>query len=213
MVSTRIGMKKRARQSHTCQCSLDELLLIAGNLAKIMDFLDTLWAKLNLGCEKVDSLVLVERAFHECRLNNSLLTLRCLQQTLCESGAGHSHGEGGGASTILGLDNLITTKLNAVDKSIELISCDVGMARLRDQWHDGDSRVTTNHRDVLIGGVTALDLRDESGGTDDIEGGDTKETLGVVDTLGLEDLADNGDGGVDLYSCQRGQVFDARMGN
>lgn len=64
-------MKKRARQSHTCQCSLDELLLIAGNLAKIMDFLDTLWAKLNLGCEKVDSLVLVERAFHECRLNNS----------------------------------------------------------------------------------------------------------------------------------------------
>jgi hypothetical protein len=60
--------------------------------------------------------------------------------------------------------------------------------------------VASNDGDSLIGGVGALDLRDEAGSTDDVEGGDTEQALGVVDTLGLEDLRDNGDGGVDLYS-------------
>jgi hypothetical protein len=58
--------------------------------------------------------------------------------------------------------------------------------------------VTTNHGDVLVGRVGPLDLGDEAGGTDDIEGGDTEEALGVVDTLALEDLGADGDGGVDL---------------
>jgi hypothetical protein len=59
--------------------------------------------------------------------------------------------------------------------------------------------VATDDGDVLAGGVGALQLGDEAGSADDIEGGDTEEALGVVDTLGLEDLGGDGDGGVDLW--------------
>lgn len=180
--------------------------------AEIMDLLDTFWAKLDLGCEEVDSLILVERAFHKGRLDDTLLTLRSLQQTLCKSGTSHCHGESCRTSTILGLDDLITTELDAVDKSIELLPCDVGMARLRDQWHNGDAGVATNDCDVLVGGVGSLDLRDESRGTDNIQGSDTEETLGVVDTLGLEDLANDRNGGVDLCSCQWSQEIGEGVG-
>jgi hypothetical protein len=58
--------------------------------------------------------------------------------------------------------------------------------------------VTADNGNVLAGGVGALDLGDEAGGTDNVEGGDTEETLGVVDTAGLVDLGNDGDGGVDL---------------
>ena len=60
--------------------------------------------------------------------------------------------------------------------------------------------MTTDNGDVLAGGVAVLDLGDEAGGADDVEGGDTEEALGIVDALGLEDLGGDGDGGVDLFS-------------
>ena len=69
---------------------------------------------------------------------------------------------------------------------------------MREEGNDGRAGVATDDGDVLVGGVGALDLGDETGSTDDVEGGDTKEALGVVDTLGLEDLGADGDGGVDL---------------
>lgn len=58
--------------------------------------------------------------------------------------------------------------------------------------------MATDNGDGLVGGVGLLDLGDEARGTDDVKGGDTEETLGVVDTAGLVDLRDDGDGGVDL---------------
>jgi hypothetical protein len=58
--------------------------------------------------------------------------------------------------------------------------------------------VATDDGDVLVGGVGTLELRDEARGADDVEGGDTEKTLGVVDTLSLEDLGRDGNGGVDL---------------
>jgi len=60
--------------------------------------------------------------------------------------------------------------------------------------------VATDDGDVLVGGVGALELGDEAGGADDVEGGDTEETLRVVDTPGLEDLGRDRDGGVDLLA-------------
>jgi hypothetical protein len=48
--------------------------------------------------------------------------------------------------------------------------------------------VTTDDGDFLLGRVGVLDLGDESRGTDNVKRSDTKEPLGVVDTLGLEDL-------------------------
>ena len=60
--------------------------------------------------------------------------------------------------------------------------------------------MATNDGDSLIGGVGALDLRDEARGTDDVKGGDTEQTLGVVDVAGLVDLGNDGNGGVDLFN-------------
>jgi hypothetical protein len=68
---------------------------------------------------------------------------------------------------------------------------------LRQERDDGDARVTTDNSDLDILGVRALDLRDETRGTDDIKGGDTIETLGVEDTSLLQGLGKDGDSGVD----------------
>lgn len=73
------------------------------------------------------------------------------------------------------------------------------MVGLGDQRNDGGTRVTTNDRNELVGRVGLLDLRDEARGTDNVQGGNTEDALGVVDTLRLEDLSNNGDGGVDLF--------------
>jgi hypothetical protein len=64
--------------------------------------------------------------------------------------------------------------------------------------------VTTDNCDVLIRRIGPLYLRDEAGGTDNIERGHTKQALGIVDTLGLEDFGGNRDGGVDLRVNQYG---------
>ena len=54
-----------------------------------------------------------------------------------------------------------------------------------------------NNRNVLIGRIRGLVLRDETACADDIEGCDTEETLGVVCAFGFEDFGANRDGTVD----------------
>lgn len=71
------------------------------------------------------------------------------------------------------------------------------MLALGEKGDDGDTGVTTDDGDGLISGVGLLDLGDEAGSADDIEGGDTEEALGVVDAGLLEDLSNDGDGAVD----------------
>ena len=160
-----------------------------------MDLLDTAWAELDLGGEEINTLVLVERGVNEGWLRNALLALRSLEQRLGEASTGHGHGEGGGSGTVLGLDDLITTELNAVQESS--IADKVSVLALGEEGDDGDTGVSTNDGDGLISGVGLLDLGDEAGCADDIEGGDTEEALGVVDALLLEDLSNDGDGAVD----------------
>jgi len=121
------------------------------------------------------------------------------ENLLGESETGVSHGQGGGTSTILGLDNLVTAKLDAVHEGIVLVVGDRDRRRgLAEERNNGLTRVTTNDGDGQLLGVSpASDLGNEGLGTDDVEGGDTKETLGVEDALGLEDLGRDGDGRVD----------------
>lgn len=155
----------------------------------------TLWAKLDLGGEEINALVLVEWGLNEGWLNNTLLALGSLQQRLGEAGTGHGHGEGSGARTILGLDDLITTELDAVEEG--RVADEVGVLALGEEWHDGDAGVAADDGDVLVSRVGVLELGDEAGGADDVEAGDTEEALWVVDALGLEDLGDDWDGRVD----------------
>lgn len=186
--------------SLTSQAGLQQRFLVFGDFAHLVDLLNTVGPELNPGGEEVDSLILEQRAVDKCGLDHPLLALSRLQQALGKAGTSHGHRESRGACTILGLDDFVTTKLDAVDKAVKLLASDVGVARLRKQWHNGDARVATNYGDVLIGGVGPLDFGDESRGTDNVEGGDTKQTLGVVDSLALVDLGADGDGRVDLVS-------------
>lgn len=167
-------------------------------LADRVDLLNTVGAELDLGRKELHALVLVQRAVDEGRLNNARLALRSLEQALSEASTSHSHGEGSRTSTILGLDHLITTELDAVDQVVELLAGDIGVPRLGDQRNDGDAGVATDDGDVLVGRVGFLDLGDEAGGADNVKGSDAEETLGVVDALALEYLGNDGNGGVDL---------------
>jgi hypothetical protein len=174
---------------------LKQVLLDSVNLTDGQDLLNTLGTKLDLGGEEVDALVLVKGRVDKGRLNDALLALGSAEDGVSHAGTGHSHGQGSGTRTILGLDDLITAKLDALDEVS--VGGQVGVVALAEERHDGHARVAADNGDVLVLGVGALDLGDEAAGTDDIEGGDTEEGLGVVDTTGLEDLGADGDGGVD----------------
>jgi hypothetical protein len=176
---------------------VEELLLVVGDLADGVDLLNTVGAELNVGGEVVTALVLEQRRVDEGRLDDVLLALSSLEERLGETGTSHGHGESGRASTVLGLDDLVTTELDAADVVLELLALEV-VAGLGEEGNDGGTGVTANDGDVLGGGVGVLDLGDEARGTDNVEGGDTEEALGVVDALGLEDLGGDGNGGVDL---------------
>lgn len=177
------------------QAGLKHLLLVGIEAAEGQDLLDTVGAELDLGGEEVDALVLVQRGVDKGGLDNALLALSGAEEGFGHAGTGHGHGQGGGAGTVLGLDNLVTTELDALDEVS--VGGELGVAGLAEEGDDGHAGVATDNGDVLIGGVGALELGDEAGGTDDVKGGDTKQALGVVDSTGLEDLGADGDGGVD----------------
>lgn len=185
--------------SKVLEADVEELLLVVGDLADGVDLLNTVGAELDVGGEVLDALVLVEGRVDEGGLDDVLLALGGLEEGFGEAGTGHGHGEGGGTGTVLGLDDLVTAKLDAVDVLFKLLAGE-GVAGLREQGNNGGSGVAADNGDVLVGRVGVLDLGDEAGGADDVEGGDTEEALGVVDTLGLEDLGGDGDGGVDLHT-------------
>ena len=106
----------------TSQASLQQTFLIGSQFANGVDLLDAIGTELNFGGEEVNTLILIERAVDEGRLNHGTLALSSLEQALSEASTGHSHGQSGGSSTILGLDDLVTTKLNAVDQIVELLA-------------------------------------------------------------------------------------------
>ena len=187
------------------QADIEELLLVVGDLADGVDLLNTVGAELDVGSEVLAALVLEEGRVDESGLDDVLLALGSLEQRLGEAGTGHGHGEGGRARTVLSLDDLVTAKLDAVDVAVELLAREV-VAGLGEEGNDGGAGVASDDGDVLVGGVGVLELRDETRCTDDVEGGDTEETLGVVDTLGLEDLGGDGDGRVDLRVSTTGPI-------
>jgi hypothetical protein len=189
------GMCGRTNLLQVRQASFQELLLLRSQLANLEDLLRTVRAELHLRGEEVDALVLVQWALNEGRLNDTLLALGSLQQALGETGTSHGHRQSGGSSAILSLNDLVTTELHTLEQGG--VADQVRVGGLREERNDGDTGVTTNNGDVLIDGVGALELAHESRGTNDIQGGDTEETLGVVDTGLLEDLSDDRDGAVD----------------
>lgn len=160
-----------------------------------MDLLDTVGAEGDLGGEELDAVLLEQRRVNVGALGDGL-ALETLDQRASEASTGEGHGQSGGTSTILGLDNLVTAELDAVDQLVVSLTLDVGVVALGEQGHNGVTRVATDDGDLLVAGVGALELGNEAGGADNVEGGDTEQALGVVDALVLENLTNNGDGRV-----------------
>lgn len=189
----------------TLNASLEQLLLVLINVLQNVDkLLSTVWSKLNWDGEEVktsgglDGLTAWSGGVHKGWLNDVLLASSGTENLLGEAETGVSHGEGSGTSSILSLDNLITTELNTVYESIKLISWDKNSwLSLGEEWDDGLAGVATDNGDGGSGWVAgAGELGDEGLGADDVKGGDTEKALRVEDALGLEDLSGDWDGRV-----------------
>lgn len=177
---------------------LEELLLLGRELAEGKDVLNTLSTELDVGSKVLDTLGLVQWRLDESGLNETRLAVEGSDERVGESGTSVTHREGSGTGTSLGLDDLVTTELDSLDQSLVLLALDVlAKGGLAQKGDNGDTRVTTNDGDVDVLGVGILDLTKESGSSDNVEGGNTEETLLVEDTGLLEDLSEDGDGGVD----------------
>lgn len=68
---------------------------------------------------------------------------------------------------------------------------------------DCDAGMSANNGDVFIGGVGALEFGDKARSADNVEGGNTEETLGVVNAFGLKNFCADGDRGVDLEGISK----------
>jgi hypothetical protein len=103
--------------------------------------------------------------------------------------------------TVLGLDDLVTAKLDAVHQvrvGLTASGGDLGaLGDLAEEGDDGDARVAADDLDVGLGRVGLGELGDKGRGADDVEGGDAEEPAGVEDAGLLVDLGDDGDGRVD----------------
>lgn len=194
--------------------SLEQLLLLGRELTKGEDLLDTLSAELDVGRKVLDALGLVEGRLDKGRLDDAGLAVEGSDERVGESSTGVTHGEGGRSGSGLGLDDLVTAELDSVDKGLVLLALDVGaLAGLAQERDDGDARVSTDDGDVDVLGVGVLDLAEESRGPDDVEGGDTEESLLVKDTGLLEHLGEDGDGRVDRVGNNQDVGLGRVLGN
>ncbi|KIJ24628.1 hypothetical protein M422DRAFT_39085, partial [Sphaerobolus stellatus SS14] len=180
--------------------NVDELLLLGGDVAEVMDLLDTVGAKLHSTREELNSLGSKERALNKSRRNNPRLALQSPQQQVRELRRGIRHVQRRGPRFILRLHNLITSILNPMDKRLPRLAALLHgrtSGRLRKLGDDRDTRVTANDGNGGLSGVGAHDAEEEAGRTDDVEGGDAEEARGVVRPGVFEGARNDGDGGVD----------------
>jgi len=105
----------------------NDLLLVGGDFTKTVDLLNTVLTEENRGGEerRVGNIRLNEGA-----LNNIRGTVESAQKAHGELSTGIGHGKGGRTSTILSLDNLITTELDSVGQGVTLRVGEGGTSRV-----------------------------------------------------------------------------------
>lgn len=109
-----------------------------------------------------------------------------------------SHRQSCGSGSVLGLDDLVTTELNALDERSEglaaLLDNLLALGQLREERDDGDTRVTADDGNVSLLGLGAGEARQEGRGANEVEGGDTKEaTYRLDDMLSARSAVDGRD--------------------
>mmetsp|Transcript_131186 Transcript_131186/g.318704 ORF Transcript_131186/g.318704 Transcript_131186/m.318704 type:complete len:332 (+) Transcript_131186:322-1317(+) len=176
------------------------------HLAIAMDGLHALLAQSN---RRGKVLGLSDRGLHEGALRDARLTSQTGHHMVGKLGAGVGHREGSRAATCLGLNDLITSKHDAVCQGVTLLcgEADCGLG-LREKRNDGGPRMAANNRHLDLVDIVALCLGDKCACPAYVQGGDSKQLPGVVNSVLLEDLSCNGHGGVDRI----GNDQDARLG-
>lgn len=151
--------------------------------------------------EVVAALVGVELALDVGAELDVLLAVHGAEERVGPLETGVRHREGGRAGAVLGLDDLVTAELDAVNELLQglaaLLDDLLAGRELRQERDDGRARVATDDGDDGVLRLGAGNAREEGRGTDNVEGGDTEEALRVVDAGLLENLGDDGDSRVD----------------
>lgn len=215
----------------TLNTSLKQLFLpIINRRQWVLKTLSAIWSELDWDREEVQAGSLLDGLATWCGkvdegwLDDVLLAGSGAENLLSEAESGVRHGESGRASSILGLDDLIASELDALDEIGKLVGWDVdGWLGLGEQWDNGLAGVATDdwNGGVLWVGRGAGQLRDKGLGADDIKGSDTEEALWVEDTGLLEDLGGDWNGRVDWVGddedeglwCDLGDDLDKTLDN
>ena len=80
------------------------------------------YTQFNIRGKEINALVGKQRALDERRRDNVLLAVQASQKSVGEFGTGIGHGKSSTSSTVLRLDDFITTKLDTVNKGLILFA-------------------------------------------------------------------------------------------
>jgi len=207
---------------------LNEALLVRGELSEREDLLYTVPSNLDPDGEEVDigskltpdlvSSIRVGVQVHVTWGNDSFLALQRLDDQTGKFVAGLSHAECRASSSVFGLDDFIATELNAMGQRFDVgfgYAAWEGWFGLREDRKDGHAGVTTEdgNFDCRSKREVVENLGEESGGSDDVEGGYTEESLGIKGATLLQNLGDNRDCRVDGVGDHKDKCFRAPLGD
>lgn len=159
---------------------LQQLLLVVVELGQAEVLLDAVLAQ-HQGCGEEGSLR--DGGLHVGALDNVLLAVQSLQQGAGETGTSVGHRQSGGTGSGLGLNDLSTGLLDAHGQLLDgvLVALEQGLA-LGEHRQDGHAGVAADHGDLHGLGIHTKGMADEGTGTHHIQGGDSEQTLGIVNT-------------------------------
>ncbi|KAF3840070.1 hypothetical protein F7725_018787 [Dissostichus mawsoni] len=164
----------------------DQLLLEGGQLAQSKVLLDAALPQ-KKRCGEVLALCLLRPdipTFH-----HTLLSIHGVQDGEGEAGSSISHGQGSRTGSSLGLHHLSAGLLDPGCQSSELVSRELDLwCALGDEGNDGLPSMTSNDWYVDTSWVKTFELCHEGVGSDNVQGCDTKHSVGVVNSMFLHDL-------------------------
>mmetsp|Transcript_15595 Transcript_15595/g.30012 ORF Transcript_15595/g.30012 Transcript_15595/m.30012 type:complete len:343 (+) Transcript_15595:57-1085(+) len=173
---------------------LKGLLFIVRKITQSINFADAIWSELDLRREERH---FRDVGFHIGALHDILDTVQSPEGSVSEESSSVGHRQGGTTLSSLGLDHLSTTVLRSLGQSIKDLVTHRGVwSGLGKEWKDGDSSMTTDDRHVNSVHVQSVLLGIEGLGSHDIQSGDSKELLWVVNSVLLQDLGSNWHSGV-----------------
>ena len=113
-------------------------------------------------CEKFNSLIFIQGVIDKCRLDNTFLAIGGSHKRIGKPCTSKSHGKSGRACAILSLNDFIASELDMLNEFIKSRAADIRVPRVGNQRNDGNTRMAANDRNIFVGWIRSLDLRDKS---------------------------------------------------